>query len=115
MCFRSGSSNDWQQRAASLHSRGTANTQGGKHLTRMTLPQPTAKANSPIRMVVLDEATSALPVPDERNLYKSLEDRCIGGSGQLSGFSCRRRSEHTMFLQDMCQWVTDRAWLSITI
>ncbi|CAE7476583.1 unnamed protein product [Symbiodinium natans] len=30
------------------------------------------------RMVVLDEATSALPVPDERNLYKSLEDRGIG-------------------------------------
>lgn len=30
------------------------------------------------RMVVLDEATSALPVPDERNLYKSLEDRGVG-------------------------------------
>ena len=27
---------------------------------------------------MLDEATSALPVPDERNLYKSLEDRGIG-------------------------------------
>ncbi|CAE7655211.1 unnamed protein product [Symbiodinium pilosum] len=30
------------------------------------------------RMVVLDEATSALPVADERNLYKSLQDRDIG-------------------------------------
>ena len=29
-------------------------------------------------MVVLDEATSALPVADERNLYKSLQDRDIG-------------------------------------
>ena len=42
-------------------------------------------------MVVLDEATSALPVPDERNLYKSLEDRGIGhdlheGLGFLHSF-----------------------------
>ena len=67
-----------------------------------------------MRMVVLDEATSALPVPDERNLYKSLEDRGVGGDRVFRLLLPKAATRHPTFLQDMCQWVTDRAWLSIT-